>query len=124
MASLALTLKEQLKTDRQNVITAFQDDGKPEKLLTHLKANVDAALTQAWRAFGIPDSAALVAVGGYGRGELFPHSDVDVLVLTPDRMTAEDDGPVKRNVEAFIGNCWDAGLEIGSAVRTVQECVA
>jgi [protein-PII] uridylyltransferase len=65
-----------------------------------------------------------VAVGGYGRGELFPHSDVDVLVLLPDEHDPEIDPQLKAHIEAFIGSCWDSGLEIGSSVRTVSQCMA
>ena len=68
-------------------------------------------------------SFALVAVGGFGRGELFPHSDVDVLLLLPDGDAADRRSSPAR-IEAFIGHCWDAGLEIGSSVRTVDECLA
>ena len=71
----------------------------------------------------MPDDAALVAVGGYGRGELFPYSDVDVLVLLPSG-AAGDDEARGAATERFITACWDAGLEIGSSVRTVDECVA
>jgi [protein-PII] uridylyltransferase len=66
---------------------------------------------------------ALVAVGGFGRGELFPYSDVDVLLLLPDGAMADTDLQLKASIENFITNCWDAGLEIGSSVRTVAECV-
>jgi [protein-PII] uridylyltransferase len=67
----------------------------------------------------MPAGAALVAAGGYGRGELFPHSDVDVLVLLPDDVPLEQARPA---VERFITACWDIGLEIGSSVRTIDEC--
>jgi [protein-PII] uridylyltransferase len=60
-----------------------------------------------------------VAAGGYGRGELFPHSDVYVLVLLPAELTAER---ARDSVERFIAACWDIGLEIGSSVRSVEEC--
>jgi [protein-PII] uridylyltransferase len=63
-------------------------------------------------------------VGGYGRCELFPYSDVDVLVLMPDGTVPDDDPQLKRKLEAFIGSCWDTGLQIGSSVRTVSECIA
>ncbi|OWW22194.1 [protein-PII] uridylyltransferase [Noviherbaspirillum denitrificans] len=119
MASFALTLKEQLKAERQAAIATFQADGKPEKLLTQLRQNVDAALIQAWQSFALPPSAALVAVGGYGRGELFPHSDVDVLILldgTPDTFLQ---GKLEELVQLF----WDIGLEIGHSIRTVEECL-
>src|SRR5207342_2046863 len=57
-----------------------------------------------------------------GRGELFPYSDVDVLVLLPRGPASTD--AMRAAVEGFITACWDIGLEIGSAVRTVDECVA
>lgn len=62
-------------------------------------------------------------MGGYGREQLFPASDVDVLLLLPGEHT-EAHPHLKADLERFIGNCWDAGLEIGSSVRTVSECVA
>ena len=119
MASLALTLKEQLKTERHAAIVAFQADGKPEKLLIQLRQNVDAALTQAWQSFGLPTSAALVAVGGYGRGELFPHSDVDVLIL----LDAAPDPALQAKLEELVQLLWDIGLEIGHSIRTIDECL-
>jgi [protein-PII] uridylyltransferase len=119
MASLALPLKEQLKAGRQAAIAAFQAGGKPEALLAQLRHNVDIALTQAWQTFGMPVSAALVAVGGYGRGELFPHSDVDVLVLLDSAPDAEMQAKLEELVQLF----WDIGLEIGHSIRTVDECL-
>ena len=93
-------------------------------LLQRLAREADDTLKVLWNAAGFPAGFALVAVGGFGRGELFPHSDVDVLVLMPDGISADHDPDLKRRVETFIGNCWDTGLEIGSSVRTVSECVA
>lgn len=119
MASLALALKEQLKTERQSAIAAFQRDGKPEKLLTTLRQNVDAALIRAWQTIGLPSSTALVAVGGYGRGELFPHSDVDVLIL----LDAPPDPALQERLEELVQLFWDIGLEIGHSIRTVDECL-
>lgn len=120
MASLALSLKEQLKIERQAAIAEFQADGKPEKLLTTLRQNVDAALTHAWQTYALPSSAALVAVGGYGRGELFPHSDVDVLVL----LESPPDGALQSKLEELVQLLWDIGLEIGHSIRTVDECLS
>lgn len=119
MVSLALTLKEQLKSERQAAIAAFQSDGKPEKLLLKLRQNVDAALTHAWQTYDMPPSAALVAVGGYGRGELFPYSDVDVLVL----LDSAPDSTLQCKLEELVRLFWDIGLEIGHSIRTVEECL-
>jgi [protein-PII] uridylyltransferase len=92
-------------------------------LTRSLAGEVDGTLLELWQLAGMPAGTALVAVGGYGRGDLFPHSDVDVLVLMPNDQT---EGLERRHVATgrFITDCWDAGLEIGSSVRTVDECVA
>ena len=119
MPTLAITLKKQLKAARQQAIEVFQSNHKTEQLLAQLRRNVDEALTQAWEELGMSASAALVAVGGYGRGELFPHSDVDVLILldqTPDAAT-------KEKLESLVQLFWDIGLEIGHSIRTVDECL-
>ncbi len=120
VASLALPLKEQLRSERQAIIAAFQADGKPEKLLTKLRRSVDGILTQAWQAFRLPRNAALVAVGGYGRGELFPHSDVDVLIL----LDSAPDAALQAKLEEIVQLFWDLGLEIGHSIRTIDECLS
>ncbi|MBP1203079.1 [protein-PII] uridylyltransferase [Duganella sp. 1411] len=112
-------LKRQLKTERQIVIAGFQADGMPEKLLRSLRQSVDAVLTTAWHAARLPANTALVGVGGYGRGELFPYSDVDLLILleqAPDAATTE-------KLEELVQLLWDLGLEIGHSIRTVDECL-
>ena len=93
------------------------------RVLHGLADEVDATLRQLWHEAALPAGMALVAVGGYGRGELFPYSDVDVLVLLPGAGLVDGD-PGFAATERFVGACWDAGLEIGSSVRTVEECVA
>ncbi len=93
------------------------------RLIRSLSKHVDQTLLTLWDHAAMPSGAALLAVGGYGRGELFPHSDVDVLVLLPPPY-AVGSAAMKTSIEAFISACWDIGLEIGSSVRTVHECVA
>jgi [protein-PII] uridylyltransferase len=93
------------------------------RLIRSLCKHVDDTLLTLWRHTGMPEHTALLAVGGYGRGELFPHSDVDVLVLLPPGHTETGD-TLRTAIEGFITACWDIGLEIGSSVRTVDECVA
>jgi [protein-PII] uridylyltransferase len=113
-------LKGQLKAARQRVIATFQADGKPEKLLRGLRQGVDAVLANAWDAAGLPPSMALVGVGGYGRGELFPFSDVDLLIL----LTEAPDDATRARLEELVQLLWDLGLEIGHSIRTVDECLS
>ncbi len=93
------------------------------KVLQRMADLTDEVLRQLWSGAGLAEPYALLAVGGYGRAELFPHSDVDVLVLLPDGHSADTDSELKKRIEAFIGNCWDVGLEIGSSVRTLADCL-
>ena len=92
--------------------------------LQALATLADDLLRTLWRQAGFEAPFALVAVGGFGRGELFPQSDVDVLLLLPDGQAPDTDETLKTRIETFIGNCWDTGLEIGSSVRTLADCVA
>jgi [protein-PII] uridylyltransferase len=107
-------LLEHFRTSRPTTTSANQ-------LMRALARHVDATLVQLWLQSGMPAGAALLAVGGYGRGELFPYSDVDVLVLLPQGESVAK--AAQEAVPAFITACWDIGLEIGSSVRTVDECV-
>ncbi len=90
-------------------------------LIRALCKHVDETLLTLWNRAAMPPGTALLAVGGYGRGELFPHSDVDVLVLLPPTVAGD---ALKASIEGFITACWDIGLEIGSSVRSVGECIA
>jgi [protein-PII] uridylyltransferase len=91
------------------------------QLLKALTRHVEATLAALWAQMDMPGGAALVAVGGFGRGELFPHSDVDVLVLLREE-DAHDPG-VQARIGEFVTACWDIRLEIGHAVRTAAQCV-
>jgi [protein-PII] uridylyltransferase len=118
------SLIEQFRQSRPSALAAT-------RLLRSLSRHVDTTLTEIWQRSGLPAEAALLAVGGYGRGELFPHSDVDVLVLLPS-VEPSPDSPSdpqfaqahRAAIEGFITLCWDSGLEIGSSVRSVDQCVA
>jgi [protein-PII] uridylyltransferase len=80
---------------------------------------IDCMLHYAWFQFEWPDSISLEAVGGYGRGELHPASDIDLLILYREEVFEG----CKEYVEKFLTFLWDIKLEIGSSVRTVKECV-
>ena len=90
-------------------------------LLHGLTRLADQTLQNLWAALHMPPEAALMAVGGYGRGELFPYSDIDLLLLLPH---AQGSHPATdAAAEGFITACWDSGLEIGASVRTVEACI-
>lgn len=89
--------------------------------LVHARSDfVDQMLLRAWRHFlSSDDDASLIAVGGYGRGELHPASDVDVLILVGDIPEGKQAG----NIEQLVTFLWDMGLEIGHSVRTLEQCM-
>ncbi|CAJ0783355.1 MULTISPECIES: [protein-PII] uridylyltransferase [Ralstonia] len=111
--------RDALKAERAHLFAQFDQHANVQQLVTKLARAVDRALVRLWQEEQMPATCALIAVGGYGRGELFPHSDVDILLLLPG--TA--DKALETRLEAFIGRCWDMGLDIGSSVRTVDECI-
>ncbi len=97
------------------------DEGWPVAELVAGRARfMDAILRHAWRLNLPADAdAALVAVGGYGRGELHPASDVDLMILLGDGDARTLHDPIERLLMLF----WDIGLEVGHSVRTVADCV-
>ena len=121
-------LRSQFRDGKKALITHFMASRATApaatRLIKALTRHVDATLALLWAQTSLPASTALVAVGGYGRGELLPHSDIDVLVLLPEEASTDAGSPLKAAIEAFITACWDIGLEIGSSVRTLADCVA
>ena len=80
---------------------------------------IDQLLSSAWDYYMDSEATALVAVGGYGRGDLLPASDVDLMLLIKPRRKKY----LKSNIEAFLAFLWDMGLDVGHSVRTVKDCV-
>ncbi len=116
-----LAFKNTLAWGSERLHSLFHDSAAAESLVRARAFLVDELLREAWARFftGPSSGISLVAVGGYGRGELLPHSDVDVLVLaTPATLESH-----KPSLEQFLQFLWDIGLEIGSSVRTVDECL-
>lgn len=107
-------------TEREQLIEAFKRDHDSAKLLSSTSAATDRAVLREFAAHTLPDGIALVAVGGYGRAEMFPYSDLDLLVLVPPGLTEEERSPI----QSFITSLWDLGLTVGATERTVTECLA
>jgi [protein-PII] uridylyltransferase len=113
--------RDALQAATTNINERFLD-GAPVVELVHLRAAVvDRLLIHLWRMHAnyCSNVAVLVAVGGYGRGELHPHSDVDIMLLLPDDLPEG----CEPELSDFVTALWDMGLEIGHSVRTVDQCV-
>lgn len=120
-------LRNHYRAEKSALLESLASSGSSTRsvraTLGKLSKLADTTLKTLWQQAGFDRPFALLAVGGFGRGELYPYSDVDVLVLLPDDQSPENDVQLKTRIEGFIGSCWDAGLEIGSSVRTVSECL-
>jgi [protein-PII] uridylyltransferase len=112
-------LRNGLRLSREALRDAYLHGKNPNWLLRAHARLIDRTLQDLWRTHAPAPRMALVATGGYGRGELFPSSDVDVLVLLGGEPSAAE----RERIEQLIGMFWDVGLEIGHSVRTVDACV-
>jgi [protein-PII] uridylyltransferase len=106
-----------LATARNHLKSRYLDKPEPAPHLREIAAMTDSLIQALADDIGLPRDYALAAVGGYGRGYLYPSSDVDIVILLPD------DVEPAASVERFVGLLWDVGLEPGVAVRSIRECV-
>jgi [protein-PII] uridylyltransferase len=108
-----------LEAARAGLAERFRDGAAASELVRQSAAFIDALLVKAWDALELAPGKglALVAVGGYGRGELHPGSDIDLLILVEKPRAA------RAKIQAFVAFLWDIGLEVGQSVRSVKECV-
>ena len=111
--------KARLRSGCDALRAAYEAHPLTEPILKGRSHLVDDVLLDIWKRFGLPASAALVAVGGYGREELFPCSDVDLLFL----LAEQPDDDLRERLTQMIGLIWDIGLDIGHSVRTADECI-
>jgi len=112
-------LRGEVAAARQALRESYLRRPNPRALLAEHCQLVDRTVTAVWSEIAPVRDAALVATGGYGRGELYPSSDIDLLVLL-----ANDPSEAEREaLERLIGRFWDIGLEIGHSVRTVADCI-
>lgn len=112
-------LRADLQSMRQTTIEAYRSHKQPDVLLAGLCHCADQTLNQLLERCPLPDGASLAAVGGYGRGELYPYSDLDLLILLPKTPDKEEESLLS----ALIAAMWDLGLEPGYSVRTINECI-
>jgi len=113
------SIRNTLRAAREQSAALWTARAHPGAALTQHSRDVDQALRSLWQRGGLP-GATLVAVGGYGRGELFPYSDVDLLILMPEGYNESEASPL---VERLVTSFWDLGLDAGHSVRSVSECI-
>ena len=112
--------KQALIKANEYLIKRFSEGRSATELVYRRAQVVDEILKTAWlRFFDENDNnIALVAVGGYGRGELHPHSDIDIQILIRKNAT-----PFHDAIIGFTTFLWDIGLEVGHSVRTIKDCI-
>ena len=111
----------------RNVLSAAQDhfnnrfhEGEDVHHLVNEQSQfADEILRQAWQRFEWDEDISLIAVGGYGRGELHPHSDIDLLIL----MRRNKPEKYRASIEQFLTFLWDIQLKIGHSTRSLSQCV-
>jgi len=112
--------RDAIKQVYQVLKTRFEQDDPITALVPMRAQMIDNLLLQAWKLKMPADAeAAMIAVGGYGRMELHPGSDIDLMILLDDR----DPERYSETLAELLTFFWDIGLEVGHSVRTVAECV-
>jgi [protein-PII] uridylyltransferase len=112
----------QWRSHVENQLQEYFDQGYPIREIIRIRSNViDEALKFLWQHAGLDQTTlGLFAVGGYGRCEMLPYSDVDILILSEDNISAEQE-PL---ISTFISSLWDVGnFKPGISVRSLNECV-
>ena len=111
--------KDTLQNGTNMLDDAFSRGGDIVALVHKRAWLIDQLLIRAWRLIITSENLALIAVGGYGRGELHPASDIDLMILKQSKRDKITDGQIRH----FLTFLWDLGLEVGHSVRTVKECI-
>src|SRR5512141_1281519 len=112
-------IRDSLRQERRKLQESYVPAHQPARLLQAHTRIVDQHLCMVWQQLAMPRELALVAVGGYGRAELFPKSDIDLLILLPQ----QPDEQLQQRLQDLVGKLWDIGLEVGHSVRTIEECM-
>ncbi|MGA7595583.1 MAG: [protein-PII] uridylyltransferase [Gallionella sp.] len=113
-------LRESLSKDRLDLEQSFHLHRNAGRLLGAHSRLIDRYLHHVWLLLSMPEHVALVAVGGYGRGELYPKSDIDLLILLK---ADKPDDSLQQKLHQLVSMLWDIGLEVGHSIRTVPQCL-
>ena len=110
-------LKKNYQVKFKQLCKDFLSVHKGQTFLKKHTRLVDDLLLHLLKSLSIESHISLVAVGGYGREELYPYSDIDILILIPENLSQTD----QEKITVFVTACWDLGLKIGHSVRTIKE---
>ncbi len=114
-----LEVRDSLRTARLALQHGYLAQPRPNHYLRAHARLVDDLLRKVWQLLALPRELTLVAVGGYGRNELYPKSDIDLLILLPQ----DADAALQQTIQDLVRHLWDIGLEVGHSVRTVAQCL-
>jgi len=122
LPQLSLTIKERYTSESAIIFQEHRAGADGFAIAARLTSLVDATLTELWNTTALSrhDDFAVVALGGYGRFELCPHSDFDLMILAKDEKAKRSGAEA---IQLFLHSLWDAGFTIGHSVRAIQDCV-
>ncbi len=121
MSTPLLAIRQQIAEQRDKLKAQYQKGKMPADTYLQKHAQlIDKGFKEVVKTLPLPEGAALCAVGGYGRQELYPFSDIDILLLLAQEPNEED----KSRLESLVQSFWDLGLDIGASVRTIEDCLS
>lgn len=111
--------RDALEAAQHHFDSRFEEGEKVSTLVSERAHFLDIIIRHAWERYRWESNIALIAVGGYGRGELHPHSDIDLLIL----LKRNNSEKYRTSIEKFLTFLWDIQLKIGQSVRSIRQCV-
>ena len=111
-------LQKEVKEIKKNHCRLLFCSTQTLSLMTALSKKMDTVIKKLWNFYRL-EKLSLIAVGGYGRGELSPYSDIDLLVIVGQKLSQNDN----ENLTRFSSSLWDIGLEAGISARTIAETI-
>ncbi len=115
-----MTIKERYSTESAAIFQIHRAGADGFTVAARLTSLVDSTLSELWNASPISSTFAVVALGGYGRYELCPHSDFDLMILAENEKEKIAGSAM---IQQFLRSLWDTGFNVGHSVRTVQDCL-
>lgn len=106
--------------EKEALKESFEETGDVARYLACHTRLLESVIDERAKSFSLPLGVALLAAGGFGRAEVFPFSDIDLLVLIPEDLPEND----AERVSSFLTSLWDLGLSVGASVRTARETLA